>query len=56
MTMLVTHLSACAAALVWCLLERFRNGKAGLVGMVTGLIAGLATITPASGDVGPPGP
>jgi Amt family ammonium transporter len=55
MTMLVTHLSACAAALVWCLLERLRNGKAGLVGMVTGLIAGLATITPASGDVGPLG-
>ena len=55
MTMLVTHLSACAAALVWCLLERLRNGKAGLVGMVTGLIAGLATITPASGDVGPMG-
>ena len=55
MTMLVTHLSACAAALVWCLLERLRNGKAGLVGMVTGLVAGLATITPASGDVGPMG-
>jgi ammonium transporter, Amt family len=55
MTMLVTHLSACAAALVWCLLERARNGKAGLVGLVTGLVAGLATITPASGDVGPMG-
>jgi Amt family ammonium transporter len=55
MTMLVTHLSACAAALVWCGLERLRNGKAGLVGMVTGLVAGLATITPASGDVGPAG-
>lgn len=55
MTMLVTHLSASAAALVWCLLERVRNGKAGLVGMVTGLVAGLATITPASGDVGPMG-
>jgi Amt family ammonium transporter len=55
MTMLVTHLSACAAALVWGLLERLRNGKAGLVGMVTGLVAGLATITPASGDVGPMG-
>jgi len=55
MTMLVTHLSACSAALVWCLLERVRNGKAGLIGMVTGLIAGLATITPASGDVGPMG-
>lgn len=55
MTMLVTHLSACAAALVWCLLERVRNGKAGLIGLVTGLVAGLATITPASGDVGPLG-
>ncbi len=53
MTILVTHLAACAAALVWCLLERFRNGKVGLIGMVTGLVAGLATITPASGDVGP---
>lgn len=55
MTLLVTHLSACAAALVWCLLERLRNGKAGLVGLVTGLVAGLATVTPASGDVGPMG-
>jgi ammonium transporter, Amt family len=55
MTLLVTHLSACVAALVWCLLERLRNGKAGLVGLVTGLIAGLAAITPASGDVGPMG-
>jgi Amt family ammonium transporter len=55
MTILVTHLSACAAGLVWCLMERIRNGKVGLVGMVTGLIAGLATITPASGDVGPLG-
>jgi Amt family ammonium transporter len=55
MTLLVTHLSACAAALVWCLLERLRNGKAGLIGMMTGLVAGLATITPASGEVGPMG-
>jgi Amt family ammonium transporter len=55
MTMLVTHLSACAAAMVWCLLERIRNGKVGLIGMVTGLVAGLATVTPASGDVGPLG-
>ena len=53
MTLLVTHLSACSAALVWALLERIRNGKAGLIGLVTGLVAGLATITPASGDVGP---
>jgi Amt family ammonium transporter len=55
MTLLVTHLSGCSAALVWCLLERIRNGKAGLIGLVTGLVAGLATITPASGDVGPLG-
>ena len=55
MTMLVTHLSACTAGLVWSLIERIRNGKVGLVGMVTGLIAGLAAITPASGDVGPMG-
>ncbi|MFY7817162.1 MAG: ammonium transporter [Akkermansiaceae bacterium] len=55
MTMLVTHLSACAAALVWMLLEKIRNGKIGVVGIVTGLVAGLATITPASGDVGPVG-
>jgi Amt family ammonium transporter len=55
MTLLVTHLSACAAALVWSLMERIRNGKSGLVGMVTGLVAGLATVTPASGDVGPIG-
>jgi Amt family ammonium transporter len=55
MTMLVTHLSACSAALVWMLLEKVRNGKIGVVGMVTGLVAGLATVTPASGDVGPMG-
>ena len=52
LTLLVTHLSACSAALVWMFLEKVRNGKAGVVGMVTGLVAGLATITPASGDVG----
>ena len=55
MSMLVTHLSAATAAMVWCMLERVLNGKSSLVGMVTGLIAGLATITPASGDVGPMG-
>ena len=55
MSMLVTHLSASTAALVWCLSERVFNGKVSLVGMVTGLVAGLATITPASGDVGPMG-
>lgn len=55
MTMLVTHLSAATAGLVWALLERIQHGKVGLIGVVTGLIAGLATITPASGDVGPMG-
>ncbi len=55
MTMLVTHLSAATAALVWGLLERVQYGKVSLIGVVTGLIAGLATITPASGDVGPMG-
>jgi Amt family ammonium transporter len=55
MSMLVTHLSAATAAGVWGLMERTLNGKASLVGMVTGLIAGLATITPASGNVGPMG-
>lgn len=55
MSMLVTHLSAATAAGVWAILERVLNGKSSLVGMVTGLIAGLATITPASGDVGPMG-
>lgn len=53
MTMLVTHLSAAAASLTWMAVEWLRNGKPGLVGIVTGMVAGLATITPASGNVGP---
>lgn len=55
MTMLVTHLSAATAALVWCLVERIQTGKTGVVGIATGMVAGLATITPASGNVGPMG-
>ncbi|MDB4354060.1 ammonium transporter [Akkermansiaceae bacterium] len=55
MTMLVTHLSAATAALVWCLVERIKTGKTGVVGIATGMVAGLATITPASGNVGPMG-
>ncbi|MEN8737121.1 MAG: ammonium transporter [Akkermansiaceae bacterium] len=55
MTMLVTHLSAATAALVWCLVERLQTGKTGVVGIATGMVAGLATITPASGNVGPMG-
>jgi ammonium transporter, Amt family len=49
----VTHISAAAASLTWALWERIKYGKASLVGIVTGTIAGLAAITPASGFVGP---
>jgi Amt family ammonium transporter len=55
MAMLVTHLSAAVASLVWMVIEWARFGKPSLVGLVTGTIAGLATITPASGYVGPVG-
>jgi Amt family ammonium transporter len=53
MAMLVTHLSAAAATLTWMAIEWIKFGKPSLVGAVTGTIAGLATITPASGYVGP---
>jgi len=53
MTLVVTHLSAAAASLSWALWERIKHGKASMVGLVTGTIAGLAAITPASGSVGP---
>ena len=55
MAMLVTHISAAAASLTWMFIEWKKTGKPGLVGIVTGTIAGLATITPASGSVGPQG-
>ena len=55
MAMLVTHLSAATASLVWMIVEWKKTGKPGLVGIVTGTIAGLATITPAAGNVGPLG-
>jgi ammonium transporter, Amt family len=55
MAILATHLAACAAALVWMALEWTRLGKPTSVGLVTGAVAGLATITPASGYVGPMG-
>ncbi|NNJ74259.1 MAG: ammonium transporter, partial [Anderseniella sp.] len=55
MAMLVTHVSAATATLVWIGIEWVRFGKPSLVGAVTGTIAGLATITPASGFVGPIG-
>jgi Amt family ammonium transporter len=55
MAMLVTHISAATASLVWMFVEWKKTGKPGLVGIVTGMVAGLATITPASGNVGPMG-
>jgi len=53
MALTVTHISAAAASLSWGLWERVKYGKTSLVGVVTGTIAGLASITPASGFVGP---
>lgn len=53
--MAATHLSASIAGLVWALIERVRFGRSSMVGLVTGVVAGLATITPASGFVGPVG-
>ena len=50
-----THLAASTAALVWIAIERIRIGKPTSVGIVTGAIAGLATVTPAAGYVGPTG-
>ena len=55
MAMLVTHLSAATASIVWVIIEKIKFGKPSLIGLVTGTIAGLATITPASGSVGPLG-
>lgn len=53
MAITVTHISAAAASLSWAAWEKFRFGRASLVGIVTGTIAGLASITPAAGYVGP---
>ncbi|WP_334192005.1 ammonium transporter [Pararhodobacter sp.] len=53
MAITVTHLSAAAASLSWILWERIKFGRASMVGLVTGTIAGLASITPAAGFVGP---
>ena len=55
MAMLVTHLSASAGALVWLGIEWLKFGKPSALGAVTGMVAGLGTITPASGYVGPAG-
>ena len=55
MTMLVTHLSAAAGSLAWMTIEWIRYGKPSVLGIVTGMVAGLGTITPASGFVSPSG-
>lgn len=53
MAITVTHLSAAAASLSWALWERVKFGRVSTIGIVTGAVAGLASITPASGYVGP---
>ena len=53
MAMLVTHLSAACGSLAWMTMEWIRHGKPSVLGIVTGMVAGLGTITPASGSVGP---
>lgn len=55
MAVVVTQISPCVAALVWIIIEWFKNGKPSALGFATGAIAGLAAITPASGTVGPLG-
>ena len=49
------HLSAAVAALVWMLIEQIKTGHPSVLGAVTGMVAGLGAITPASGYVGPQG-
>ena len=55
MAMLVTHISAAAGSIAWMFMEWVRHGKPSVLGIVTGMVAGLGTITPASGYVGPGG-
>jgi Amt family ammonium transporter len=55
MAMLVTHIGAAAGSLAWLLCEALRYGKPSVLGIATGMVAGLGTITPASGFVGPLG-
>ncbi|SMF64010.1 ammonium transporter (TC 1.A.11) [Alteromonadaceae bacterium Bs31] len=55
MAMLVTHISAAAGALAWMTMEWSKFGKPSVLGIITGMVAGLGTITPASGFVGPMG-
>ena len=53
MAMLVTHISAATGAMTWLFIEWIKFGKPSALGAVTGMVAGLGTITPASGFVGP---
>ena len=55
MAMLVTHISAAAGSLAWMMMEWTKHGKPSVLGIVTGMVAGLGAITPASGFVGPAG-
>ena len=55
MAMFVTHISAATGALTWMTIEWIKYGKPSGLGAITGMVAGLATITPASGSVGPAG-
>ena len=55
MAMLVTHIGAAAGSLSWMFREWMKQGKPSVLGIVTGMVAGLGTITPASGFVGPMG-
>jgi Amt family ammonium transporter len=55
MALLVTHLAAATAAVVWMLIEMWAHGKASALGIATGAVAGLVAITPASGTAGPLG-
>jgi Amt family ammonium transporter len=55
MAMLVTHIGAATGAFAWMICEKLRYGKPSALGAVTGMVAGLGTITPASGFVGPIG-
>lgn len=55
MAMMVTHVSAAAGSFAWMTVEWIRHGKPSVLGIVTGMVAGLGTITPASGFVGPGG-
>ena len=55
LAIVATHLSAATAGLVWALMEKRKFGRSSMVGLVTGVVAGLATVTPASGYVGPAG-